>query len=130
MTGKKLYIAIGVLTVIFVAVFLLFQFVQTQKTKSLTEVPQTSPTISYTQGTAQLSTFKYPLIYEDIKIDFFPVKKQMIVYYQKDRTQAADTFNKFLSQYKIQDFSSLYINVEYIGLTKDPNEPPAGYSQK
>lgn len=68
----------------------------------------------------------YPLKFNDLIMDYLPQKRRIIIYYPKDKIQAEDVFKQFTEQYSTSSSQLTQIKVDYIGLTRDPNEPVPG----
>ncbi|MBI4004601.1 hypothetical protein HY358_00525 [Candidatus Roizmanbacteria bacterium] len=102
-------------------------------TSSITITPGLSPTLLPTQKVETINkifTLNYPLKVEDHIIDYIPKKRIMIAMYPKDRVAAEDVMRRFFSEFEATNSAALGIAVEYIGLTKDPNEPVSGEGQQ
>lgn len=149
MTKNRLYIAIFTLLFVLVILLGIANFLSTtlknKKQTVLTPLPTaplpTSIILSPTSVSfmilpspslprTTIFDLAYPLKYEGLIIDYVQPKSQIIVYYPSDIKQGQEIFNRFLIQYGTKENELSEINVEYIGLTRDPNEPPAGFSRR
>ncbi len=88
-----------------------------------------TPTPTLSDENLQLSTIKNKLIngyeFEDVVLDYRPKTDLIIVFYNQSKLEAQDQVVKFFKEEGINNLD--VINIEYIGLKKDPEEPPAGY---
>ncbi|QQG44516.1 MAG: hypothetical protein HYW86_01195 [Candidatus Roizmanbacteria bacterium] len=84
-----------------------------------------STTISSTKVITALE-LAYPLKYENLIIDYIQIRKQIIIFYPKEKQQAETVFKQFLNQYQTNEQEFAGMKIDYIGLTRDPNEPVPG----
>jgi hypothetical protein len=103
-------------------------FAQPTQAASFT-FPTRVPTPTVSPDSPPALKLSYPLKHETIAIDYLPVKKQMVIFYPQSRAEAEAAFGRFLSQNQASGSASLNVRVEYIGLTKEADEPTSGYGQ-
>jgi len=89
--------------------------------------PTSTPTISKEDG--QLSLVKNKLIdgyeFEDIILDYRPKSDLIIVFYNRSKFEAQKQVIKFFKEEEVQNLEK--VKIEYIGLKKELEEPPAGF---
>lgn len=89
------------------------------------------PSLTPTRSTQErrLINVKNKLIdgfrFEDIILDYRQKSDLIIVFYPQSKEKAKEKVKRFFNQQGINDISNL--NFEYIGLKKEPEEPPAGF---
>lgn len=88
-----------------------------------------TPTPTPLGESLQLAIVKNKLIdgykFEDIILDYRQGPDLIIVFYHTSKSLAQEQVKKFFEKEGISDFNS--VKLEYIGLRKDPEEPPAGF---
>lgn len=106
------------------------QYVEPTKVVTFpTRIPTTDPSLSATLAptkTIAIFDFAYPLKYENLIVDYLPSRNQIIIYYPNSKENSEATFKKFLEQYKTGEAELSGIKIDYIGLTRDPNEATSG----
>lgn len=87
------------------------------------------PTPTLSGESLWLSIVKNKLIngykFEDIILDYRPKSDLIVVFYPTSKSLAQEQVKKFFEKEGMSDFNS--VKLEYIGLRKDPEEPPAGF---